>query len=310
MFNELLHLQSFLYLVFLYYCWLICKFNPKTDHFPTNRPFWSENRPFHKFDSFFHDSARRTLLWDLALVFAPLTLPLTDDGQKYMLAFRHLGLITSCPRWVLVFHEKIGNLTNFDYCTTRLPSEHMEVLIRVISLLVLSSSLQYFLYLPICPPWIKPPLNFYYVPLNLSTCMILTTFQLLNTSLILSTCLLISIVLFASFHLHEPPLQFSCWIYTRPLSICCIFFWLSSRYIWFSPQFTTPQHVSQYLPPKVVFSQDLLKLTHQAQGLGYVTKHLHCSTDVYPCDHHCSMVDLSRKIKRDGYSCLTREYMT
>ena len=67
---------------------------------------------FHKFGSFFHESARRTLLWDLALDFTPLTLPLTDDGQKYMLAFRHLGLITSCPRWVLAFHEKIGNLTN------------------------------------------------------------------------------------------------------------------------------------------------------------------------------------------------------
>ena len=25
----------------------------------------------------------------------PLTLPLTDDGQKYMLVFRHLGVITS-----------------------------------------------------------------------------------------------------------------------------------------------------------------------------------------------------------------------
>ena len=28
--------------------------------------------------------------------------------RNTLLAFRHLGLITSWPRWVLVFHEKIG----------------------------------------------------------------------------------------------------------------------------------------------------------------------------------------------------------
>ena len=43
-----------------------------------------------------------------------LTGLLTEDVQKYVLVFRHLGLITSYPRWVLVIHEKIGNLTNFD----------------------------------------------------------------------------------------------------------------------------------------------------------------------------------------------------
>ena len=58
-------------------------------------------------------SARKPLLWDLALVFTPLTLPLTDDGQKYMLVFRHLGVITSYPRWALMFLKKTGNLSNF-----------------------------------------------------------------------------------------------------------------------------------------------------------------------------------------------------
>ena len=36
---------------------------------------------------------------------------LTDNSQKYMLVFRHLGVINSYPRWALVFHETIGNLT-------------------------------------------------------------------------------------------------------------------------------------------------------------------------------------------------------
>ena len=34
----------------------------------------------------------------------------TENAQKYVLVFRHLGLITSCPRWVLVFPENMGNL--------------------------------------------------------------------------------------------------------------------------------------------------------------------------------------------------------
>jgi hypothetical protein len=31
-----------------------------------------------------------------------------DSSRSTLLVFRHLGLITSCPRWVLVIHEKIG----------------------------------------------------------------------------------------------------------------------------------------------------------------------------------------------------------
>ena len=42
-----------------------------------------------------------------------LTGLLTEDVQKYVLVFRHLGLITSYPRWVLVFHEKIGKFNKF-----------------------------------------------------------------------------------------------------------------------------------------------------------------------------------------------------
>ena len=38
--------------------------------------------------------------------------PLTENAQEYLLVFRHLGLITSCPRWVLVFPGKMGNLHN------------------------------------------------------------------------------------------------------------------------------------------------------------------------------------------------------
>ena len=33
--------------------------------------------------------------------------PLTEDAQEYLLAFRHLGMITSYPRWVLVFYKKL-----------------------------------------------------------------------------------------------------------------------------------------------------------------------------------------------------------
>ena len=37
------------------------------------------------------------LLWDLAFVVTPLTSPLTDNGQKYKLVFRNLGLVTTYP---------------------------------------------------------------------------------------------------------------------------------------------------------------------------------------------------------------------
>ena len=33
----------------------------------------------------------------------------TENVQKFVLVFRHLGLITSNPRWALVFYEKIRN---------------------------------------------------------------------------------------------------------------------------------------------------------------------------------------------------------
>ena len=46
-------------------------------------------------------------------VFTSLKLPLTDDGQMYMLLFRYLGLVLPYPRWALVFLEKLGNLGNF-----------------------------------------------------------------------------------------------------------------------------------------------------------------------------------------------------
>ena len=35
--------------------------------------------------------------------------------RSTLLAFRHLGLITLSPRWVLVFHEKNGDITNEMY---------------------------------------------------------------------------------------------------------------------------------------------------------------------------------------------------
>ena len=34
-----------------------------------------------------------------------------EEVQKYILAFRNLGLITSCPKLVLEFNEKIGSFT-------------------------------------------------------------------------------------------------------------------------------------------------------------------------------------------------------
>ena len=37
----------------------------------------------------------------------------TENVQKFVLVFRHLALITSYPRWALVFLEKTENLTNF-----------------------------------------------------------------------------------------------------------------------------------------------------------------------------------------------------
>ena len=49
---------------------------------------------------------------DITLEFAISMQPLTEDAQEYLLAFRHLGVITSYPRWVLVFYEKIRSLTN------------------------------------------------------------------------------------------------------------------------------------------------------------------------------------------------------
>ena len=81
-------------------------------------------RPSSNVGSSFHESARKTLrllvssiflvtayleytpqLKDLAFVVAPLTSPLTDNGQKYILVFRNLGLVTLCPILALVFHE-------------------------------------------------------------------------------------------------------------------------------------------------------------------------------------------------------------
>ena len=38
--------------------------------------------------------------------------PLTENAQKYLLVFIHLGLITSCPGWVLVFPGIMGHLHN------------------------------------------------------------------------------------------------------------------------------------------------------------------------------------------------------
>ena len=67
----------------------------------------------------------------------------TEDAQKFLLVFRHIGLITSCPMWVLVFHEKIGNLTNDWFWTTRLPSEHMDLLVVTFSFSVFSLSLTF-----------------------------------------------------------------------------------------------------------------------------------------------------------------------
>ena len=52
-------------------------------------------------------------LLDITLEFAISMQPLTENAQEYLLAFRHLGVITSYPRWVLVFYEKIRNLTNY-----------------------------------------------------------------------------------------------------------------------------------------------------------------------------------------------------
>ena len=37
--------------------------------------------------------------------------PLTEDAQKCLLAFIHLGVITSYPRRVMVFYEQIRSLT-------------------------------------------------------------------------------------------------------------------------------------------------------------------------------------------------------
>ena len=39
--------------------------------------------------------------------------PLTEDAQKYLLAFIHLGVITSYHRRVLMFYEQIRSLTNY-----------------------------------------------------------------------------------------------------------------------------------------------------------------------------------------------------
>ena len=41
--------------------------------------------------------------------------PLTENALEYLLVFRHLGLITSCPRWVLdllVVPGKMGYYNN------------------------------------------------------------------------------------------------------------------------------------------------------------------------------------------------------
>ena len=34
-------------------------------------------------------------------------------SRSTILVFRHIGLITSCPMWVLVFYEQIGNYNKF-----------------------------------------------------------------------------------------------------------------------------------------------------------------------------------------------------
>ena len=134
----------------------------KTDLFQENRPFsWKqtslhENRRICTLVSccinFFTNSLDFIILTfyfgdlmplsflsfkDITLDFATSTRGrFTEYVQKYVLVFRHLGLITSCPRWVLVFHEKIGKQIMSWYCTTRLPSEHKEALVVALSLLV------------------------------------------------------------------------------------------------------------------------------------------------------------------------------
>ena len=65
-----------------------------------NRPIFYQTNSTA--ESFFH------LVLDITLDFITSTWPLTEDVQKYVLVFRHLGVITSYPRWALVVHEKTG----------------------------------------------------------------------------------------------------------------------------------------------------------------------------------------------------------
>ena len=64
----------------------------------------------------------RSWVRDLALVFALLTSPLTDDAQEYV-PMSLLGYVTHFQGVVPVFIYK------FWFYTTRLPSEHKEELV-------------------------------------------------------------------------------------------------------------------------------------------------------------------------------------
>ena len=102
-------------------------FFKKTDLFQENRPlfmktvelctlvsccinFFTNSLDFIILTFYFGDLMPLPLLSfkDITLDFATSTRGrYTENVQKYVLVFRHLGLITSCPRWVLVFYEKI-----------------------------------------------------------------------------------------------------------------------------------------------------------------------------------------------------------
>ena len=102
-------------------------FFKKTDLFQENRPlfmkteelctlvsccinFFTNSLDFIILTFYFGDLMPLPLLSfkDITLDFATSTRGrYTENVQKYVLVFRHLGLITSCPRWVLVFYDKI-----------------------------------------------------------------------------------------------------------------------------------------------------------------------------------------------------------
>ena len=51
-------------------------------------------------------------LKDITLDFVTSTRPLYRECPEVRTDIFHLGLITSCPRWVLVFPGKMGSLLN------------------------------------------------------------------------------------------------------------------------------------------------------------------------------------------------------